>query len=1077
MTGSTNTPHQPPSPLPRPNWATVGTALLLALAPMQSEAASGVHFDPVATFEASSSALSVRLSGNTAYLADADIGVHILDVSNPAEPTLLATYDSPGFATELLLAGNRAYLADGDQGLQILDVSQPADPKVIGTYNPGVFCLDVKVVGNRAYLACADFGLHIVDISDPANPVKLGEYLPMSDDWFVWANKLQVVGTTVYLCTSFLCVIDVSDPANPVELSRWDDSFVTDCAIRDNRAYLAAADDGVIVFDVANPAKPVRLTRVPAPGGAYAIHLDGNRIFTHGGVVDISNPVAPVLLGSYPRPGFGDQGLALAGDLLFQPNGANEMNILRFRQGETQSLDWAYPADRRIPVGQSEPVGANSTSGLPVTAEIIAGPAVLEGGQVRITGTGLVELRLVQPGNATFLPATTTRSINRSEARISTLGTFALQTNLYGARVVGTRAYLGNDRDGLRILDVSDLTKPTLLSTVTTTNQTFEAELVGQHAFVADGLAGLKVVDVLDPRNPVTVTNVPAGTAISVRIRDNLALVTDFAGRKLFIIDIAQPTAPRVLSETPLPGDGRATAVAGNKVLVASGWGGVLVLDVTDPAAPVKLSTFLGGDYVRGLAVKDNIAYVPSYYGTAIKAFDLSDPTRPTEIGRVATPGYPRRIEIVGNLGFLVAESGGLQVVDLQDPTRMIHLGTIDTGGYARDIQAVGQTLHVADQWAGFRTYRLDQVGFPVELAILAPDSTPFGSPVALAATADNAQPVHFAVIAGPGRIVGNELHPTGIGTIEVAAATDPTSAHLPARRTFHVHATLPDLELLQSGNATTAVWPAGLANVQLLHAPSLTPDITWTTHSGPFAEAGGLARSEVDTTQPMGFLRLAHPFPGTPEPLALSGWNRDVVLENQPNPSAQAIGMFSGTWFEAGLDGFDQGLPSNREIVHQDNPWIRYRLQPYTTNNALVLTDDEPRNRLVLDTPTACSRLFILSAGSHASGTVGSLSIHFTDGSSTDLTEWLSPAWYARDLIDRPIPTVFAGVGRSTRETRFTVSFGAQGFSMFQTEIDLASGPHAGKAIASVEFTKSFEPGTVNAVYAISGVRTPTQP
>ena len=54
-------------------------------------------------------------------------------------------------------------------------------------------------------------------------------------------------------------------------------------------------------------------------------------------------------------------------------------------------------------------VGARATSGLPVTVELVAGPAVLEKKVLRLTGEpGLVLLRATQPGDATFAPAVPT---------------------------------------------------------------------------------------------------------------------------------------------------------------------------------------------------------------------------------------------------------------------------------------------------------------------------------------------------------------------------------------------------------------------------------------------------------------------------------------------------------------------------------------------------------------------------------------------------------------------------------------------------------------------------------------------
>jgi hypothetical protein len=51
-------------------------------------------------------------------------------------------------------------------------------------------------------------------------------------------------------------------------------------------------------------------------------------------------------------------------------------------------------------------LAARATSGLPVTFELVSGPAVLDGRNVRLTGEpGLVVVRAAQAGNAAFLPA------------------------------------------------------------------------------------------------------------------------------------------------------------------------------------------------------------------------------------------------------------------------------------------------------------------------------------------------------------------------------------------------------------------------------------------------------------------------------------------------------------------------------------------------------------------------------------------------------------------------------------------------------------------------------------------------
>jgi probable HAF family extracellular repeat protein len=53
-----------------------------------------------------------------------------------------------------------------------------------------------------------------------------------------------------------------------------------------------------------------------------------------------------------------------------------------------------------------------STSGLPVSLEIVSGPATLSGNSITYTGTGTVVVRASQSGDASYAPATLTTSVN-----------------------------------------------------------------------------------------------------------------------------------------------------------------------------------------------------------------------------------------------------------------------------------------------------------------------------------------------------------------------------------------------------------------------------------------------------------------------------------------------------------------------------------------------------------------------------------------------------------------------------------------------------------------------------------------
>ncbi|NCR24764.1 MAG: hypothetical protein GPJ27_24290 [Microcystis aeruginosa L111-01] len=68
------------------------------------------------------------------------------------------------------VVGNYAYVADSGSGLQIIDISNPATPTLKGNYNTSGYAYGVQIVGNYAYVADREGGLKILDVSDFTNP-------------------------------------------------------------------------------------------------------------------------------------------------------------------------------------------------------------------------------------------------------------------------------------------------------------------------------------------------------------------------------------------------------------------------------------------------------------------------------------------------------------------------------------------------------------------------------------------------------------------------------------------------------------------------------------------------------------------------------------------------------------------------------------------------------------------------------------------------------------------------------------------------------------------------------------------
>jgi hypothetical protein len=85
--------------------------------------------------------------------------VQIVDVRDPARPTLLGRYETPSRAMDVQVVENTAYLATEYSGVYVLDVHNPAAPRLRTHYDvEGAYT--VQLVGDRLYVAAN--GLQII---------------------------------------------------------------------------------------------------------------------------------------------------------------------------------------------------------------------------------------------------------------------------------------------------------------------------------------------------------------------------------------------------------------------------------------------------------------------------------------------------------------------------------------------------------------------------------------------------------------------------------------------------------------------------------------------------------------------------------------------------------------------------------------------------------------------------------------------------------------------------------------------------------------------------------------------------
>ena len=146
-----------------------------------------------------------------------------------------------------------------------------------------------------------------------------------------------------------------------------------------------------------------------------------------------------------------------------------------------------------------------------------------------------------------------------------------------------------------QVFDLTDPKKPEPKGRVNISGSTVDAHLQGTTLWLASANAGLSAVDVADPMNPKILGTTPTNYSKDVCVSGTKAYVTEYNDQTLEVFDVSNPAAGAVLSATKVGDAGTGCALTDDgKVAVAAGRKGILLFDVSDPAAPKQVKATEG---------------------------------------------------------------------------------------------------------------------------------------------------------------------------------------------------------------------------------------------------------------------------------------------------------------------------------------------------------------------------------------------------------------------------------------------------------------------------------------------------
>jgi len=226
-------------------------------------------------------------------------------------------------------------------------------------------------------------------------------------------------------------------------------------------------------------------------------------------------------------------------------------------------------------------------------------------------------------------------------------------------------------------------------------------------------------------------TNLAGAAQAGVRLDDRLYVASGVAGLEVF--DVADPAVPSFLGAYLTTDDARDVVIARQDLdgqpatiaYVAATYGGVAVLDVSDPSQITGLVTLDVGNAALSLALEDNVLYV-AHWTTGISAFDVSDPRDIHLLGTAHQ--FPAdefnisyAVDVVpnGDTVYVVDAAGGYAVLDASDPEDMALVLTRGTGQSPWNAVVQGERLYVLAQTNGVIVYDVAQADSPQLLGYL----------------------------------------------------------------------------------------------------------------------------------------------------------------------------------------------------------------------------------------------------------------------------------------------------------------------------------------------------------------------
>jgi len=624
-----------------------------------------------------------------AYLIVEDVGLEVIDISDPYQPILISSYILEGEIKDISLINSHVYIATENNGLQVIDMTNPSNPVLTGVYESPKSVTKLEVINNLIFAAAEDNGFRIIDASNPKMPYQIGNY-QLPDE-----------------------VMKLADDYDPV--------YITGVALDGNQAYLAVKDLGVQVVEISNPSYINGTAFYRLENGINDIAIDNNfaYISTELNGIETSNSLPDLssrvdwhnMPYSFVDAAVGDKYTYLLSNkgLLTvdfpEPNVFNQISFNRINANNIRDLEvsneYAYVA---------------SSSGLSIIHLTSTGIPD-DGIYSELKGINLESIAI--EGNFVYASGSKGLRIIDVSNPIQPIivGFYETEKWAYDLAKHGNYIYLFVKDEGLSIIDISNLSEPTKVGFYTLTSGFIRAiTSIDSYVYIASGNGGLRILDVANPVIPIEIGYLDEiGYVQDINIKNNFAYIALREG--LAIVNITNPSQPLLVKQYKLPTTPwrQKITLADDFAYLPSHSDGLWIVNIANPIEPDRIYYYQNTYDILGIDIQEGYAYFAT--GNGLRIVNITDSRTSAEVGSYIEP-FEKFYDIAvnNNLAYLTNRASygadiknDLIVVDISNPKNPLKIATYDLPYTTYGVAVTDEYIYVAAGTDGIFIYRIKE--------------------------------------------------------------------------------------------------------------------------------------------------------------------------------------------------------------------------------------------------------------------------------------------------------------------------------------------------------------------------------